>query len=612
MKHSRLQRILCIALVVAISFVQLLVTFRGLDQKEAMDMAQIARNVANGDGYTTAVLRPKMMMDTIKAARADKDLELHFYNLEDTSYAPLYVYTLAGALKLTGAADFEKSRMFEGGSLLYGPDRVVAATSLLFFLVSLMLIYVLIARLFDDTVALVTIIFMSVSDVMLKFSVSGLAQPMMLCFFLLAMQMLALAVQSQKDKRPWAPIIYTSLTFLFLSALCLTSWMGIWVALGLLVFVSIYFRPMGLYALIGLVVLTVVLALPVMNLATLTGSVFGNAYYAFYNSFGGGEDMVMRSTQIGNIPLNSANFALRLFGYAFAQLNELYVNLGSIIVAPFFFLSLFNIYRRTQAEAVKWAILSVWIFVSLGMALFGVNQPVHASQLYVLLTPFFVAYGVSLLFNFISRLNLMTDYILVRNFIVIMLVIISAAPFLLALPTALYRGVWLGARGTPAFPPYYPFALNHTLEKSTNDKEVIVSDQPWAVAWYGNRISMWTPLRASDFSNELLPMLESQDMDVQGFLVTPCSFSLDRQAANTPGGLTGVVAQAGDFAPLALEGSLLLISPKRNFYFADLFAGTDAYNSVGSIISSRGRYRYRQPILGAQMLYYSKTPARKF
>ena len=50
---------LLVALVsVALSLVYTAGQFRGLDRREAMDMAQLARNLAHRQGFTTYVIRP--------------------------------------------------------------------------------------------------------------------------------------------------------------------------------------------------------------------------------------------------------------------------------------------------------------------------------------------------------------------------------------------------------------------------------------------------------------------------------------------------------------------------------------------------------------------------
>ena len=53
-----IRRILFFILLIGLSLLYLLVTFRGLDAPKGMDQAQIAREIARGKSFTTKVLRP--------------------------------------------------------------------------------------------------------------------------------------------------------------------------------------------------------------------------------------------------------------------------------------------------------------------------------------------------------------------------------------------------------------------------------------------------------------------------------------------------------------------------------------------------------------------------
>ncbi len=348
---------------------------------------------------------------------------------------------------------------------------------------------------------------------------------------------------------------------------------------------------------------------PYLAMVTDTGTNLGNAYYSFYNRFGNGEDAVMRSTLTGDLPLNQDNFILRLLGYTFGQTESLYAMLGGIFVTPFFFLSLFNHFRRFEVNAVKWFILVVWFFASIGMALFGAHDTVNVSQIYIILTPFFVGYGVSMVFLLIARSTETEYFFFVRNFVMLIIIVVSSGSFLFNLPGMVYRGIWLSARGVPHWPPYYPLALNEKLVEETNEKEIVVSDQPWAVAWYADRKSLWTPRRVNDFTEDLMPIIKKAQTDVQGFLVTPSSFAMESTERNSSGGVTDMVKQAGDFAPLMMEGQMLALSPRKNFFFLDQFytGESTVAGTLGSLLSSKGIYGKRIPIVNVHMLYYTKT-----
>ncbi len=603
-QHSAriLARCLLLAFVLGIAGLELFISFRGLFEPEAMEQAQIARQIARGEGRTTKVLRPLQLMD---AAKVENHLD--FDQIKDANYAPLHTYVLSLALSVTGADDFDANRMEDGGSVLYGPDRVIAGTSMVFFIIALFLSYLVAWKLFDESVATGTVLMLCLSGLMLKFATSGLAQPMMMCFFLGSILLMILACQAQAQRSGKKMVaLYVLLSFCSMGLLCLTSWMAIWLALGMLLFVGFFLRPYGIFSIVGFFTLIVITIIPYLQNVGITDSFLGNAFYAIYNNFGEGEEMVLRSTLAGDLPLDEKNFILRVFGAYFAELHGLFAKTGSIIVVFFYFLALFHSYRSKATEKIKWATLIMFAFAMGGTVFFGSKPEINASQLYVLLAPIFVAYGLSITFALLAKTVKGDDFSLARNFTIFVFVLITAGPLLGTYPREIYRGIWLGTKGIPHWPPYYPNALNLALVKETNKEDIIVTDQPWAVAWYADRKALWTPLKVSSFTLDLLPLIRNNRCDVQGFLVTPSSYWQDNQAADSVGGLTGVMQKSGEFAPASMEGMLLLASPKKNFLFADLFDSSDV-NGVGSLLSSKGTYGRRVAILGAHMLFYAKT-----
>ncbi len=621
-------RVILAILVLGLTMFKLLVTYQGLNQPVAMDQAQIAREVARGNGFSTLFLRPLELHNAAlehKHKPGHEQGEFSLGSFRDTNYPPLNICAMAVALKLTGSDHFENTRMVANKSTVYGPDRVVAGTSLFFFFLSLVLAYMLIRRLFDELIAATTIALLALSNLMLDYALSGLPQPLMLCCLLGALHFLLTAIHHSEHAESSRALLNVCLCFLCTGLLCLTSWMGLWVALGLIIFCAARFRPYGALAIPGIVIVALAILGSLLSNNDATGNLAGNAYYALFNCFGSGEDLVQRSTTPGSLPFNSAAILLRLVGYTFDQLGLMYVAMGGIIVTPFFFLCLLNRYKRAGAESMKWAALSIWLCSCFGMAIYGINSPLNASQLMPLLAPLFTAYGISLVLNLISRLKLANNFGKARNISIAVVLLTSSGPFMLSIPGEIHRGIWLSGLSRPHYPPYYPAALNARSEKAgeevslvdkTNEQDVVVTDQPWAVAWYANRKALWIPRRIDDYVNELEPVIEKTGCKVQGFLITPSSHSPNRDTAvaDRPGGLKGIMAEYADFAPLTLEGGVLLMVPQHNLALADHFMTTEAHRKsarpLGLIVSSSGQFPYRHFLLGTEMMYYSRQQAR--
>lgn len=610
-RDAKVLRLITLVLLIALCVFKLVLTYRGLDQPVAMDQAQIARSLANGEGFTTKFLRPIEVMTVKNQAEKDKETP-NFAQLRDSNYAPLNVVAMAVALKVSGYDNFDACRITDGGHT-YAPDRIISATSTVFFALAVILSYMLVARLFDEVVACATSVFMILSDLMLDYAVSGLPQMLMLCCMLGALHALLTSIQCyEREERYWS-LLYIFLCFVCVGLMCLSGWMSIWPALGLLLFCGFYFRPSGSYLLTGVLVLFLFLVVPGIRNQLELGSVLGNAMLGLYNSFGGGEEMAQRAADLNNAPLQSTGFVMSFLGYTFGQLRSLYVNMGSIIVVPFFFLAIFNRYRSNEVQTLKWAVLGMWFFACIGMALFGIESPMNGSQLAVLFTPIFTAYGISLVFNFLARSQYEgASFNQMRGLTMFLMVLVSAGPFLSTLPRDIYMGIWLGNKGRPHYPPYYPPALNNGLVDVTNAEDVVVTDQPWAVAWYANRRAMWIPTRVEDFVTYLEPALVDGGLKVQGFLITPSSHSaITTEVTGAPGGMSGIVNNMGDFAPLAMEGKILQITPRHNIALADAFAenvgGNNRSQPMGQVVSSRGRFSNRVPLLGAEIMYYGSS-----
>src|ERR1043165_5138729 len=74
-----------------------LAAFKNLSSIEGMDAVQVARNVAEGEGCKTQLVRP-LSLHLIRKHREDGDARLKGAH-PDLANAPLYSLVLAGALK---------------------------------------------------------------------------------------------------------------------------------------------------------------------------------------------------------------------------------------------------------------------------------------------------------------------------------------------------------------------------------------------------------------------------------------------------------------------------------------------------------------------------------
>ncbi len=534
------RRILFFILLIGLSLLYLLVTFRGLDSPKGMDQAQIGREIARDKGFTTKVLRPVSIWQSGEVRDSQpivKDAN------RDTYHAPLHPILLSWAIKAVGGDDADKWRMTEKDTV-YKLDRVVAATSVICFLIAIGVNYLLISRIFDGKIGGVTALLMLLCDLNWKFSQTGLPQMFMLLLFSCACFFAYRAIEATSEGR--AALVPALISAAFLGLLVLTHWLAIWIVLGFAIYAGFFLRPRGAAGLAALGFVLLVSLLPLLKNSEHSGTMGGTAILAVFNGLGTSEDSVMRTYNLQDAYLPLQNLPFKIVRTTILQGGDLYRNLGSLLTAPLFFVALLHPFRRKSIANFRWCLVLMWLFAAIGMAIFGLKagNPTNPNQLHLLFAPLFAAYGLALVAILWSRLRIITEIPPLRNAHFVVVILISAGPMVLDLPRQIRE---VGRAGTvpPHWPPYFPAALNTALPPQVRENEIVVTDQPWAVAWYADRTALWLPNRVDDFE-EIENLAEAQETPFAGLLISPYSHSRTN--------LFGVQREYSEWAPLILDG----------------------------------------------------------
>lgn len=586
-----IRRSLFFLVLIILTLGNLFVLFKGLDSPQAMDQAQISREIARGHGFTTKMIRP-VAYD--QAQRAQKR-SISLVGFQDTYHSPLNPLLNAAVLKVIGA-DKPSSWQMGANEMVFPLDRVIATVSTLFFLLAIGVNYLLIARIFDAKIAGVCAILMLFCDSFWNYSLSGLPQMLMLLLFSSALYFAYRAVEATTEGRlAMTPALIAGV---FFTLLALTHWMTVWIALGYIIFAAVAFRPRGVIGITILVLLIIAGIGPILRNQSITGSPFGTAFLTVYNGLSNsGEAAVMRTADLESEPLVIDGLISKILRTTLMQSMDIIPLLGGIIVAPLFFLSLLHPFKRASISSFRWAILLMWILAAFGLAIFGISKdPLDPNQIHLLFAPIMTAYGLAFVSILWSRLEFVASTPMLRNVHYFLIVGICALPLVLALPMKVRVGMHLRDRGgVPNWPPYYAPALNSKtagIRGWTTDDEVIFSDQPWAVAWYADRISIWLPPTYAGFE-KLETIANDLQTPVTGILISPCSHGL--------GSLTEVANQYKDFTFMVLDG--------RTF-FTNYPAGVSLFDKDPRIQAVAKRYPYRQPMVGMDMVYYSDRAIR--
>jgi hypothetical protein len=583
-----IRRSLFFLILIILTLGNLFTLFRGLNSPQAMDQAQIAREIARGNGFTTKFIRPI----AYEQAKEHQQRTVPFVGFQDTYHSPLNPLLNAAVLKLIGADDAKQWKMGEN-EMVFPLDRVIATVSTLCFLMAIGVTYLLISRVFDAKIAGVTAILMLLCETFWNYALSGLPQMLMLLLFSCALYFVYRAVEDASEGRiPFAPAIIAGV---FFTLLALTHYLTVWIALGYIIFAGIALRPRGVVGATVLVTLLMAMVFVMIRNAGISGTPFGTAFLNLYNGIGGGnEDFVMRTNNLDLPPLIGGGILSSIVRTTLLQTTNIIPFLGGIIVAPLFLLSLMHPFRRPSIANFRWAILIMFVVSALGLSIYGVStEKLDPNQTHLLFAPIMTAYGLAFISILWSKLPAVTSVPMLRNVHHIAIIVICGLPLLISLPMKVRIGMDRKDRGgIPHWPPYYAPALNLGLSNWLTDKQICFSDQPWAVAWYADRMSIWIPPSRTDFA-EIESIAADLETPIAGILISPSSHG--------SGNTSEVAAKYKDFTSLVLDGRVFL---------ATYPPGLSIYDKDQKIQEITRRYPYRATLVGMDMVYYSDRALR--
>src|SRR6185436_11488696 len=174
--------------------------FKNFSTIEGMDAAQIARNISEGRGFSTQLIRP-LSLHLVQQHRDDHDGLLNG-NHPDLAHAPLYPMLLGAALKVNPLGwpdirpDARPGRTFTS----YNPEWWIAMVNQGLFFIGVWLVFRLGRRLFDDSVAWVSAAVFAGSELFWRFSVSGQSTMLLVVLFLVLIEVLARIEPATKEE----------------------------------------------------------------------------------------------------------------------------------------------------------------------------------------------------------------------------------------------------------------------------------------------------------------------------------------------------------------------------------------------------------------------------
>ena len=492
---------LFLLLLIGLTFFYLAPGFRGLNSEKGLEQAQIAREIARGNGFKTKMIRPLSLRQSIEHSENVTLTDLH-----DTYHAPLN--PLLNSIALNFYKDeFEWDRT----ETVYPLDRVIAGVSIFFLLGSIAMTYLLVTGIFDAKIGSITALLMLLCEMLWQFSQSGLPQVLMLFLFTCASYFLYRALAAEINGRK--PLVWLLLCAGFFGILALSHWLAIWPFVGLLIFTALYFKPRGVAAILMLLVFLAMVSPWAIRNAEITGTPLGSGYFSVLGGMSVGEEYIYRSYDPPSQNIFGAGFYTKIINTSIEQLNGLYAFLGSIVVAPLFFLSLLHPFKRRSIADFRWPILIMWLFAVMGMSLFGLPDKTYdANQLHMMFIPIMTAYGLAFISVLWGRVGFSTHMPLVRNGHLLITVFISSVPMILSLMPGIRYSLRNKDMNTQAL------SISHIRDQAA-PSAIIVTDAPTTLAWYGDRSSLWLPATPQQM-REIKLLTAQNRQPLSGILLT--------------------------------------------------------------------------------------------
>jgi 4-amino-4-deoxy-L-arabinose transferase-like glycosyltransferase len=470
--------VLSIATLGALALAYLLLQFRGLSTPTGMDQAQIAREIARGNGFSTKSIRPleaHLLQQTFGRVPAG--------NIPDLYHAPLNPIINAAVLNLFSSQLRQK---VDNGDPIYRGDRLIASVSVLFFLLALLVNFFIAQLLFDNRVAWLTTGIALIADQFWQFSLSGLPQMLLLFLISCSLWCSAKAMMAQADGR--VPYLWLFFLGLFQGALALAHPITLWISGANWVFCWLYFRPRYLGALLPCLLCLAIFSTWVLRDLQVSRTPFGIGPYALLDHVVHTETGWMRLANPDLSEVTLPAFRGRIVANFKEQLGSLYIVLGGIAVTPFFATALFHPFKRPETNRFKLLLFLMVLGAFAGSVLIGTNaQTISPSQTLIVLGPSLAIYGFAMVLVLLERLRL--QHPIYRHAVYAAFFLVTALPTLLGF---LFSGPRV------QFPPYAPEAMQ-LIGNWTKPDEIVVSDMPWAVAWYSDRKSLLLPSRRKEF-----------------------------------------------------------------------------------------------------------------
>jgi hypothetical protein len=368
---------------------------------------------------------------------------------------------------------------------------VILPINHIFALMTGLVVFSLGKRLFTREVGFWAMTIYYVSNLVWENSLAGVGLPVAGFFCLSAFRSMVVAMQAKRDRLSTFKIVVSFLSSILFAVLAFyTRYISILIVPGLILFAWLSagrFRGGTRYAFIFFVVYMAAISPWLYRNYKLTGNPAGMALHMALSESDLFPGKTYDRTLEPEITFKRMDLALKRKWVINYKENHpsLIPGMGGGLMMAFFIVTFFYHFIRPQVNYLRWSIL-----LSASLMVFAAGFFAQSSiGMLHLFWPFVLLYGYSFFVILLNRLDMGVQ--LYNYGIKGLVLIISMFPLMLALMPPQSSGLRS---------PYHAAWINFVGKKLT-ERELMVSDMPWATAWYGDCTSVLNPLTVDDFYN---------------------------------------------------------------------------------------------------------------
>jgi hypothetical protein len=465
------RRVAAVLGFIAIAGLYNMLAYQSFCSEEAMETAQLARNISQGRGFTTKTIRPlSIHLLGDKESRAATP---------DITNPPAYPVFLAGLMKAL-PMQF-KARQYWS----YPPERMIAVFNQALFFVAIVLLFRLARRQFDDRVAWLSALLFGGTSLFWRFSVSGLST-MFVIVVLLAMVSCLARVAEGTETEP-ASVKWSALAGLLAAMGGLGRYAIGWMIVPVILFLATSARgTRGKHCAMASLCFLIVIGPWVGRNMALTSTPFGTASYDIFQEtppLTG--DTLERS--LNPAPKIRRVEVMDVFDKLLENSSELLrtdlPKFGGNWLSAFFLVGLLIPFQSAARSRIRWFLVGsmvlLFIIQAVGKTHLTQDSPeINSENVLAILAPLTFIYGAALFYTLVDQLNVSME---TSGAITGVFLTVLSAPLLIS---------FLAATSPALNTPYSPLHIQRVAQLMGRD-ELMMSDIPAAVAWYGDRDCSW-------------------------------------------------------------------------------------------------------------------------